>query len=180
MKFRIARRVFDDLAGMIEANISEFKGTNEFEGHKISTQAKTKTMEIVVNNNPSSDKEYGVAMSVTNNDDLAMKIRLMLNHSEAVVNDMERKNISILPEYEYMYGMNMRMTELSAAVARAQLKKLDGILKRVREHAKYFDVKVREGCEHSYYRYAWHGGMVGYTMSEWDEIERLFNVRNII
>jgi type III restriction enzyme len=74
MKFRIARRVFDDLAGMIEANISEFKGTNEFEGHKISTQAKTKTMEIVVNNNPSSDKEYGVAMSVTNNDDLKLDL----------------------------------------------------------------------------------------------------------
>jgi hypothetical protein len=48
MKFRIARRIFDDLAGIIEANISEYKGTNEFEGHRISIQAKTKTMEIVV------------------------------------------------------------------------------------------------------------------------------------
>jgi dTDP-4-amino-4,6-dideoxygalactose transaminase len=54
-----------------------------------------------------------------------------------------------------LVGLNLRMTELSAAIAREQLKKLDGILQTVREHAKYFPVKVRPECEHSFYRYAW-------------------------
>jgi len=105
---------------------------------------------------------------VTDNDELAMKIRLAMNHSEAVVNDMGIKYCKATHPvsyhlYESIIGMNMRMTELQAAVAREQLKKLEGILKSVREHAKYFPVKVRPDCEHAYYRYAM-------TYSEWTKL----------
>lgn len=96
---------------------------------------------------------------VTDNDELAIKIRLAMNHSEAVVNDISKKDnradILKYPPPFSLVGMNMRMTELSAAIAREQLKKLDSILENIREHAKYFPVKVRPGCEHSYYRYAY-------------------------
>jgi dTDP-4-amino-4,6-dideoxygalactose transaminase len=99
---------------------------------------------------------------VTNDDDLAFKLRLSVNHSEAVVNDLERQGLLINhPEHNElipMVGMNLRMVELSAAIAREQLKKLDDILKVYREDAKYFPVKVRPECEHSYYRYAWTSG----------------------
>jgi len=90
---------------------------------------------------------------VTDNDELAFKLRLLMNHSEAVVNDAAIKE-DIFWEYERLVGMNIRMTELQAAIAREQLKKLVGILQTVREHAKYFPVKVRPDCEHAYYRYA--------------------------
>jgi dTDP-4-amino-4,6-dideoxygalactose transaminase len=97
---------------------------------------------------------------VTNDDDLADKLHLLMNHAEAVTNDMCRQGE--IPDGHYLcdlVGMNMRMTELSAAVAREQLKKLDGILKVYREHAKrgftkHHAPKVRPNCEHAYYRYA--------------------------
>jgi dTDP-4-amino-4,6-dideoxygalactose transaminase len=100
---------------------------------------------------------------VTDDDDLAFKIRLAMNHSEAVINSMvgqsihndENSPLRAFNQARSLVGMNMRMTELSAAIAREQLKKLDGILENIREHAKYFPVKVRDGCEHAYYRYAW-------------------------
>jgi dTDP-4-amino-4,6-dideoxygalactose transaminase len=95
---------------------------------------------------------------VTNDDELAMKLRLSMNHAEAVVHDMESKG-GFLAGMKHslcnMYGLNLRMTELSAAIAREQLKKLDGVLRKYRNDAKYFPVKVRPGCEHSFYRYAW-------------------------
>ena len=95
---------------------------------------------------------------VTDNDELAFRLRLVINHAEAVVNDMimqcEFTKLSIWPDAEELVGMNLRMTELQAAIAREQLKKLEGILERVRKHAEYFPVEVRPGCEHVYYRYA--------------------------
>jgi len=103
---------------------------------------------------------------VTDNDELAFKLRLAMNHSEAVCNDMfaqlNGQSEMLLQDMPYrlnnrhvsLVGMNLRMTELSAAIAREQLKKLDGIIQVVREQAKRFNVKVRPGCEHAYYRYA--------------------------
>ena len=102
---------------------------------------------------------------VANDDELAFKLRLAMNHSEAVINSMvgglihndESTPLKAFNEAsKSLVGMNLRMTELSAAVAREQLKKLDGILKVYREYAKYFTVKVRPGCEHAYYRYAFN------------------------
>jgi dTDP-4-amino-4,6-dideoxygalactose transaminase len=94
----------------------------------------------------------------TNNDELALKLRLLCNHAEAVVNDMCARGAALENQKLYaistLVGMNLRMTELSAAVAREQLKKLESILKVYREQAKNYDVKVRPECEHAYYRYA--------------------------
>jgi dTDP-4-amino-4,6-dideoxygalactose transaminase len=98
---------------------------------------------------------------VTDNDELAFKVRLVMNHSEAVVNDWARLN-----DWEHMphdtsrdgviplVGLNLRMTELSAAVAREQLKKLESILKVYQKNAEYFPVKVRSDCTSAFYKYA--------------------------
>ena len=58
---------------------------------------------------------------VTNNDELALKCRLIMNHAESVVNDMSDGEIS--PGMEKMFGFNLRMTEIQAAIIREQLKK---------------------------------------------------------
>ena len=95
---------------------------------------------------------------VTNDDELAMKIRLSINHAEAVIHDVSRTNgyEELIPKDNIsLVGMNLRMTELSAAIAREQLKKLDGIVKKSQEDSKYFNVKVRSECEHAFYRYAY-------------------------
>jgi dTDP-4-amino-4,6-dideoxygalactose transaminase len=85
---------------------------------------------------------------------LSHKLRLLMNHAEAVVGDMYQ----VLYRQDTLVGMNMRMTELQAAIAREQLKKLDGILRRVRELAIHFPVNVRDDCKHSFYRYAYTEG----------------------
>jgi len=103
-------------------------------------------------------------MVVTGSGVLARKLRLSMNHAEAVINDLEDKG-NHFAFTDKMVGMNLRMTELSAAIAREQLKKLDTILDRHRNDARYFDVKVREGCEHSYYRYAWTNKTIGELIS---------------
>lgn len=95
---------------------------------------------------------------VTNDDKLAMKIRMAMNHAESVMNDIDRQTTDELKDsYSEglisLVGMNLRMTELSAAVAREQLKKLSAILAIYQENAKYFNVKVRPGCESAYYKY---------------------------
>lgn len=91
---------------------------------------------------------------VTDDDDIAFKLRLAMNHAEAVINDYEIKtHYNSNPGYLNIIGMNLRMTELSAAIAREQLKKLNGILKVARVNAKYHKPKVRPNCEHAYYRY---------------------------
>jgi dTDP-4-amino-4,6-dideoxygalactose transaminase len=111
---------------------------------------------------------------VTNDDELAFKLRLSMNHAEAVFNDMTMKGVTDkFWDINSMVGMNLRMVELSAAIAREQLKKLDDILKVYREDAKYFPVKVRPECEHSYYRYAWIGDWKTYRCDRWD----LFNAK---
>ena len=104
-------------------------------------------------------------MVVTDDDDLAFKIRLLMNHSESVVNDMIHKNIPTLKSITELVGMNLRMTELSAAIAREQLKKLDGIVKQAQEQAKQFDIKIRPGCTSAFYKYAWVGDMVKTDMN---------------
>jgi dTDP-4-amino-4,6-dideoxygalactose transaminase len=64
-----------------------------------------------------------------------------------------------------MIGFNYRMTEIEAAIARCQLKKLNGLLNARIENCAYYsrnlaDIpaitlpKVRENCRHSFYVYA--------------------------
>lgn len=90
--------------------------------------------------------EGGIA--VTNNDEYAMKLRLFMNHAEAVNNDLQDE------KYIDMVGMNLRMTEMQATVAREQLKKLAGIVGQYQEFAKDFDIPVRPGCTSAYYKFA--------------------------
>ena len=96
---------------------------------------------------------------VTNNYELAERICLIRNHAEAVV---EAKGISNLVN---MIGFNFRMTEIEAAIARCQLKKLPGLVEKRLENVRYLEEKladipaivppkVREGCTHSYYVHA--------------------------
>ena len=85
---------------------------------------------------------------VTDNDDLAMKVRLLMNHAEAVNNDLNNS------DYIGLVGMNLRMTEMQAAVAREQLKKLPDIFDKYQEMAKDFEIPIRDGCTSAYYKFA--------------------------
>ena len=96
---------------------------------------------------------------VTDDDVLAERLRLIRNHAEAVV---EKKGVTDLNN---MFGFNFRMTEIEAAIAREQLKKLEWLVKERRKNVAYLEEnlkdlhfltmpKVREGCEHSYYIHA--------------------------
>lgn len=100
--------------------------------------------------------EGGIA--VTDDDEVAQRMRLIRNHAEVVVDQMGYGNL------HNMLGHNFRMTEIEAAIARAQLAKLDAVNRRKQELAARFDEKlgkfpflrvpkVRAGCEHVYYLY---------------------------
>jgi dTDP-4-amino-4,6-dideoxygalactose transaminase len=94
---------------------------------------------------------------VTDNDDLAFKIRLCMNHSESVVNDMMHQGSedkAMKADWVSLVGLNLRMTELSAAVAREQLKKLSDIIKVYQSYQDCFPVNIRPGCQHAFYKYA--------------------------
>jgi len=93
---------------------------------------------------------------VTNNDDLAEKVRLIRNHAEAVVENKGNKDLI------NMVGCNFRLTEIQAAIARVQLGKLDYLLKARIENCEYLSEKlsqfpgisspkVRANCKHVYY-----------------------------
>ena len=79
-------------------------------------------------------------MIVTDDDALAMRCRLILNHAEAVINDMinKGKNDGVrfwdydneLQINNNMLGMNMRMSELHAALLIDQVERLDEIVEQ--------------------------------------------------
>lgn len=96
----------------------------------------------------------------TDDDDLAMRCRLIRNHAEAVVDDMGYQGSLV-----NMVGFNMRMTEVEAAIGRVQLRKLPGLLAERRANVAYLEArlrdiafltlpKVRPGCTHAYYQHA--------------------------
>lgn len=79
-------------------------------------------------------------MVVTNDDDLANKIRKMRDHGGAKT-DLERhlqNGGSLLPEYN-MLGFNYRMTDLQGALGVVQMDKADVILKGRQEAASRYD-----------------------------------------
>lgn len=103
-------------------------------------------------------------MVVTNDDELAMKCRLTMNHAEAVINDMEENAVfqKVFYKFKNMIGLNLRMTEIQAAIIREQLKKLDWIIDTRQYNADYLSknletippispCKTREHCTHVYY-----------------------------
>lgn len=96
---------------------------------------------------------------VTDSDELAERVQLIRNHAEAVVEDMGVKNLS------NMVGFNFRMTEIEAAIARCQLKKLEKLVDKRIENCRYLEKRladipciltpsVREGAKHVYYVHA--------------------------
>ncbi|MCB2297185.1 DegT/DnrJ/EryC1/StrS family aminotransferase [Clostridium tagluense] len=93
---------------------------------------------------------------VTNDDELAERLMLIRNHAEAVVED---KGVTNLVN---MIGFNYRMTEIEAAIAREQLKKLDDLLQVRLKNVEYLSrefakvpcievSKIREESKHAFY-----------------------------
>jgi len=92
----------------------------------------------------------------TNDDNLALRMQLIRNHGENVVESFHISDISNL------IGFNLRMTELTAAIAREQLKNVSHhVSARIAQAEEIIDglnslsgitlPKVRMGCTHSYY-----------------------------
>ncbi len=102
-------------------------------------------------------------MLVTNDDDLAERLKLIRNHAEAVINGKHTNPEELTPELlTNMVGFNYRMTEIEAAIGREQLKKLDGLLATRLENVAYLNTelakipcitptKVRDKATHAYY-----------------------------
>lgn len=93
---------------------------------------------------------------VTNNDELAEKIRLIRNHAEAVIAD---KGYSTLVN---MIGFNNRMTEIEASIGSVQLKKLSKFIDIRLENLNYLTMElskipcldmaqIRENSSHVFY-----------------------------
>lgn len=93
---------------------------------------------------------------VTDNDDLAERVRLIRNHAEAVVGDKGTTNLV------NMVGFNFRMNEIEAAIGRVQLEKLENLVTERISNAQYLAKElgsfegftppaVRDGCSHVYY-----------------------------
>ncbi len=102
--------------------------------------------------------EGGVA--VTDNDDLAERLRLIRNHAEAVIAAGRRPDSLI-----NMIGYNYRMNEMEASISREQLKRLDSLTEERLRLADYLNKKLegidgismpepRKDSTHVYYRYA--------------------------
>lgn len=75
---------------------------------------------------------------ITNNADIALKVRLVRNHGEVIVSDMKVKDIV------NCLGWNYRMTELEAAVGIAQFRKLDFLTNYRVELAEYFTDELKK------------------------------------
>lgn len=93
---------------------------------------------------------------VTDDDELADRVRLIRNHAEAVVEGKEETNLT------NMIGFNFRMTEIEASIANCQLKKLKMLVELRQENCLYLEdklgqipalvmPKLREHCTHVYY-----------------------------
>lgn len=106
-------------------------------------------------------------MIVTDNEELAMRCRLIMNHAEAVVHGMA--DVKTPPEdaewwmkYKPLFGFNLRLPEISAAIMRVQLVKMDDLVQRRQDNVAYLvnwlkDIpclempKIRPGATHTYY-----------------------------
>ncbi len=82
-------------------------------------------------------------MVVTNNKNLAEEIRNLSLFGMTTAWDRENSDKFIIPEFSEL-GYNYKMSDITAAVGVAQLKKLDRIIERKRELAKYWDERLRE------------------------------------
>jgi dTDP-4-amino-4,6-dideoxygalactose transaminase len=105
---------------------------------------------------------------VTQNDDLAERLQLIRNHAEVVVKNKGVNNLT------NMIGFNYRMTEIEAAIAIEQLKKLEKLLIPRIKAAEYLTKhlskfpgivppRVKSNVRHGYYVYPiiYHAEEVG-------------------
>lgn len=101
--------------------------------------------------------EGGVA--VTDDPELALRLKLIRNHAEVVAEDTHVANLVDL------VGFNFRMTELEAAIARQQLRKVAALAAQRQANAARLTQAlngleglippvVRPGASHGYYLYA--------------------------
>ncbi len=75
---------------------------------------------------------------ITDSDEWAQRLRLIRNHGEVAVEGLGLAN------WTNIFGGNFRMTELEAAVACAQLKKLDGLTEHQIHLASYLTAGLSE------------------------------------
>jgi perosamine synthetase len=96
---------------------------------------------------------------ITDDDELAMRLKMIRNHGENVVDAVEMNNI------DNIVGYNFRMTEMSAAIGICQLDKIENLVdgrialsKKLSEAIKglpgIIPPAVRNGCSHTYYLWA--------------------------
>ena len=100
---------------------------------------------------------------VTDNDELAERLRLIRNHAEAVLAGKHPDPADWTPALlSNMVGFNYRMTEIEAAIGREQLKKLNTLLSQRLENIEYLNqrlgeipciqaTQIRPGSTHAYY-----------------------------
>ncbi|MFC1814780.1 DegT/DnrJ/EryC1/StrS family aminotransferase [Thermodesulfobacteriota bacterium] len=97
-------------------------------------------------------------LCVTNDEELRYRLALIRNHGEAVVGPAEYMSITNIA------GFNYRLTELQAAIAKEQLKKIDhfneirlGLVEYLSDKLQRYDFLVtpkgRAGCYSTYYVY---------------------------
>ncbi len=114
-------------------------------------------------------------MCVTENTDYAKRMELIRNHGENVVASYKLEDIS------NTWGLNLRMSELSAAIGLVQLDDIETHVSRREKiglrlsegtkHLEGWNVPVvREGCRHNYY--VW---MVRYDVSKINVSRDLFS-----
>ena len=96
---------------------------------------------------------------VTDDADLARRLQLIRNHGENVIDWLGIEDLTNL------VGYNFRMTELSAAVGRAQLARIDELVGRAEAVAQaltrgtadlpgFTPPHVRPGCRHNYFMWS--------------------------
>jgi dTDP-4-amino-4,6-dideoxygalactose transaminase len=81
-------------------------------------------------------------MVIVNNKSLAEKIRSLSVFGITSAWDREKSDKMIIPEFTEL-GYNYKMSDITAAVGLAQLKKFERIIERKRELAKYWDEKLQ-------------------------------------
>jgi dTDP-4-amino-4,6-dideoxygalactose transaminase len=102
--------------------------------------------------------EGGIA--VTNDDELALRMQLIRNHGENMADKPGYAPKSLVN----MLGFNFRMTEVEAAIAYEQLKKMDALNRHRIESAEFLNQELaglpgltlpatRPGATHVYYMY---------------------------
>lgn len=74
---------------------------------------------------------------VTNDDAVANRVRLIRNHAEAVVGDKGETDLV------NMVGLNVRMTEIEAAISRCQLRRLERFVRERLENVRYLEERLR-------------------------------------